>query len=91
MGMFFPSPESQEELMVKIYKEVNVDPLDVNYFEAHATGTKVRKTPFISEIYLNINYLFQLINRWATLRRQRLYTMPIAPDPRGRALFPSVY
>ena len=41
MGMFFPSPESQEELMIKIYKEVDVDPLDVNYFEAHATGTKV--------------------------------------------------
>ncbi|XP_054161075.1 fatty acid synthase-like [Oppia nitens] len=41
MGMFFPSAESQEELMVQVYKEANVDPRDVNYFEAHATGTKV--------------------------------------------------
>jgi fatty acid synthase len=41
MGMFFPSSESQEELMVKIYEEANIDPLKVNYFEAHATGTKV--------------------------------------------------
>lgn len=42
MGMFFPSSESQEELMVQIYKEAKVDPLKVNYFEAHSTGTKVR-------------------------------------------------
>ena len=41
MGMFFPSAESQEELMVQVYEEANVDPLEVNYFEAHATGTKV--------------------------------------------------
>jgi len=41
MGMFFPSSEGQEELMIKTYKEANVDPLEVNYFEAHATGTKV--------------------------------------------------
>ena len=39
--MFFPSAESQEELMIQVYKEANVDPLEVNYFEAHATGTKV--------------------------------------------------
>ena len=41
MGMFFPSAETQEELMVQVYKDANVDPLQVNYFEAHATGTKV--------------------------------------------------
>jgi fatty acid synthase len=41
MGMFYPSAESQEELMIKVYEEADVDPLKVNYFEAHATGTKV--------------------------------------------------
>ena len=42
MGMFFPCPDSQEELMIRTYKEIGVNPLDINYFEAHATGTKVR-------------------------------------------------
>ena len=41
MGMFYPSAEAQEELMIQVYKEANVDPLEVNYVEAHATGTKV--------------------------------------------------
>ena len=41
MGMFFPSSETQEELMCRVYEEANIDPLEVNYFEAHATGTKV--------------------------------------------------
>ena len=50
MGMFFPSAETQEELMIKVYKEANVDPLKVNYFEAHATGTKVSKLFLISEL-----------------------------------------
>ncbi|CAG2122474.1 unnamed protein product, partial [Medioppia subpectinata] len=40
MGMFFPSADGQQELMIKTYKEANVDPLKVTYFEAHATGTK---------------------------------------------------
>ncbi len=42
-GMFFPSSELQKELMIKTYKEANIDPLKVNYFEAHGTGTKVYK------------------------------------------------
>ena len=41
MGMFYPSADTQEELMIKTYKKANVDPLKVNYFEAHATGTRV--------------------------------------------------
>ncbi|CAG2111951.1 unnamed protein product, partial [Medioppia subpectinata] len=41
MGMFYPSAERQEELMIKVYEEAKVDPLKVTYFEAHATGTKV--------------------------------------------------
>jgi len=41
MGMFFPSFESQRDLMIRTYKEANVDPSKVTYFEAHGTGTKV--------------------------------------------------
>jgi len=41
IGMFLPSPEAQEELMIETYKEANVDPLEFTYFEAHCTGTKV--------------------------------------------------
>ena len=44
MGMFFPSTEIQTELILDTCKEVNVNPLDITYIEAHATGTKVRKT-----------------------------------------------
>ena len=49
MGMFFPSSETQEELMCKVYEEANIDPLKVNYFEAHATGTKVKIEKFSSQ------------------------------------------
>jgi fatty acid synthase len=40
-GMFFPSHEMQKNLMIKTYKEANIDPLKLTYFEAHATGTQV--------------------------------------------------
>ncbi|KAH9490500.1 hypothetical protein DERF_016699 [Dermatophagoides farinae] len=39
-GMFFPSTESQYDLMVATYSEAGIDPLEVNYFESHGTGTK---------------------------------------------------
>ena len=41
-GMFFPSSKAQEELMIDTYKRARVDPLDLTYFEAHGTGTKVK-------------------------------------------------
>jgi fatty acid synthase len=41
MGMLFPSSESQRDLMIETYKEANIDPSEITYFEAHATGTKV--------------------------------------------------
>ena len=41
MGMFFPSSAIQEQLMIKTYTQANIDPLLVNYFEAHGTGTEV--------------------------------------------------
>ncbi len=43
MGMLFPSSESQTNLMIKTYKEANIDISKLNYFEAHGTGTKVSK------------------------------------------------
>ena len=46
IGMFFPSTDSQEELMVRTYTESGVDPLKVNYFEAHGTGTEVMTLEF---------------------------------------------
>ncbi|KPM02590.1 fatty acid synthase-like protein 1 [Sarcoptes scabiei] len=39
-GMFFPSSESQYDLMRDTYTEAGIDPLEVNYFESHGTGTK---------------------------------------------------
>ena len=41
VGMFFPSAEAQEELMVDTYTEAGVDPLSLTFFETHCTGTKV--------------------------------------------------
>ncbi len=54
MGMLFPSSELQKDLMIKTYKEANVDPLKVTYFEAHATGTKV------IYFYSSIDYTMEL-------------------------------
>ncbi|CAG2166224.1 unnamed protein product, partial [Oppiella nova] len=51
LGMFMPLSESQEELMVDTYKEANVDPLDLTYFEAHCTGTKVGDPLEVKAIY----------------------------------------
>ncbi len=53
MGAFFPSSECQRDLLLTTYKEANINPLDVNYFEAHGTGTKV----FISNSYYLIKHL----------------------------------
>ena len=48
-GIFHPSSETQEELMTASYKEANIDPLDITYFESHGTGTKVRYNVFSSK------------------------------------------
>ena len=44
VGMFHPSSEAQEDLMVMSYKEAGIDPLTLTYIEGHMTGTKVNKT-----------------------------------------------
>ena len=41
LGLFHPLSKTQEELMTASYKEANIDPLKLTYFETHGTGTKV--------------------------------------------------
>ena len=41
VGMFFPSSEAQEQLMVEAYKMSGIDPLKLTYVEGHLTATKV--------------------------------------------------
>jgi fatty acid synthase len=38
-GLFYPSAEMQSKLMARVCHEVGVNPLSVEYFEAHGTGT----------------------------------------------------
>ena len=54
MGMFFPSSELQENLMSKVLDEAKIDPLKINYLEAHATGTMVKFTQAIIDLINNI-------------------------------------
>ena len=53
VGMFFPSSEAQEDLMVKTYTEANIDPLKVTHFEAHCTGTEVTFDLLINNQVIN--------------------------------------
>ena len=41
VGMFSPSSEAQQDLMVMAYKEAKIDPLKLTYIEGHFTATKV--------------------------------------------------
>lgn len=40
-GITYPSGEMQAELLSVFYDEINIDPLTVDYVEAHSTGTLV--------------------------------------------------
>lgn len=40
-GITYPSSAVQEKLLNSFYKEINFDPEDISYYEAHATGTLV--------------------------------------------------
>ncbi|CAG2101282.1 unnamed protein product [Medioppia subpectinata] len=51
IGMFCPSSEAQEELMVDTYTKSGVDPLDITYIEAHITGTKAGDPSEVQAIY----------------------------------------
>ncbi|KAG5680238.1 hypothetical protein PVAND_009761 [Polypedilum vanderplanki] len=40
-GSSLPSQEIQQKLMTKFYQDINFDPREIKFFEAHATGTKL--------------------------------------------------
>ncbi|XP_070498587.1 fatty acid synthase-like [Chironomus tepperi] len=40
-GISFPSRELQQRLMEEFYQKVSVDPLKINFVEAHSTGTRL--------------------------------------------------
>lgn len=41
-GVTFPSGEMQQRLVCSLYQQANISPEQVEYIEAHGTGTKVR-------------------------------------------------
>ncbi|CAG2101429.1 unnamed protein product, partial [Medioppia subpectinata] len=51
MGLFFPSAESQAELMRKTCKAAKVDPTQVTYVETHGTATKAGDPIEVKAIY----------------------------------------
>ncbi|CAG2114275.1 unnamed protein product [Medioppia subpectinata] len=51
LGPFYPSSETQAELMQMTYREANVDPSGLTYFEAHSTGTRVGDVEEVKAIY----------------------------------------
>lgn len=40
-GVTFPSGQMQQRLVRSLYEDANVSPEEVEYIEAHGTGTKV--------------------------------------------------
>jgi fatty acid synthase len=40
-GWYSPFWKRQRDLMIETYEEAGVDPLDINFFESHGTGTTV--------------------------------------------------
>lgn len=40
-GVTFPSGDMQQRLVRSLYEEANISPEQVEYIEAHGTGTKV--------------------------------------------------
>ena len=53
-GITIPSSEGQAELMKKVLEAANIDPLEIDYIEAHGTGTSVGdpiETKAIGEVY----------------------------------------
>lgn len=41
-GILYPNQETQENILRKVYTEAQVSPSDINYIEAHGTGTCCR-------------------------------------------------
>jgi len=40
-GLTIPNPTAQAELMSRVYQQADISPDDIDYFEAHGTGTAV--------------------------------------------------
>ncbi|CAH1398200.1 unnamed protein product [Nezara viridula] len=49
-GVTFPSGQAQKELILQVYREARIDPIDVAYVEAHGTGTKVGDAQEVNSI-----------------------------------------
>ncbi|MEJ2409806.1 MAG: SDR family NAD(P)-dependent oxidoreductase [Novosphingobium sp.] len=53
-GITVPNPEAQRALMVRVLKESGLDAADIDYIEAHGTGTPIgdpRETRAIADVY----------------------------------------
>jgi len=75
VGMYFPSSEAQTQLMVDTYTDATVDPLELTYFEAHCTGTKVLKVMSILQLVYQV-----FTYRLETYRKSKLFIMRIVKD-----------
>jgi fatty acid synthase, animal type len=42
-GITYPSGATQIKLLDQFYKDINLNPTNVDYVEGHSTGTKVKK------------------------------------------------
>lgn len=62
LGVTFPSGEMQQQLVSSLYRECGIRPEEVEYIEAHGTGTKVSMAPlglecFLLPYFLPLHYL----------------------------------
>lgn len=69
-GIFFPSAKMQADLMMKFYRELNMDPNIVKYVEAHATGNF--KKLFNALLRFGLKFLLQRYKIWRS-NRMRSY------------------
>jgi fatty acid synthase len=50
LGITFPSGDIQKRLLQEVYSEACIDPTQISYVEAHATGTKAGDTQEMNAI-----------------------------------------
>lgn len=54
-----PNPNAQRDLLVKAYRNANIDPRDISYIEAHGTGTALGDPIEIEGLKLAFNTLYE--------------------------------
>ncbi|MET4141391.1 SDR family NAD(P)-dependent oxidoreductase [Pedobacter sp. UYP1] len=54
-----PNPNAQRDLLVKAYRNANIDPRDVSYIEAHGTGTALGDPIEIEGLKLAFDTLYE--------------------------------